>query len=72
MEILKELEEKVKAAGEQLDALRKQNRSLKTKVKKLEAEVAESAGSSEWQGERDAIRERVTKLAGDLESLLQG
>lgn len=70
MEILKDLEDKIRAAGEQLDTLRKQNRSLKTKVKKLEAELAESAGSGDWQGERDEIRGRVAKLTADLEALL--
>jgi len=70
MEILKDLEDKIRAAGEQLDALRKQNRSLKTKVKKLEAELAESGGSAAWESERAEIRDRVGKLTSDLEALL--
>jgi chaperonin cofactor prefoldin len=70
MEILKDLEDKINAAGEQLDSLRKQNRSLTAKVKKLEAELSESAGAGDWQGERDQIRGRVAKLTADLEALL--
>lgn len=70
MDILKELEDKVRAASEQLATLRKQNSGLKTKVKKLEAELAESAEGGDWQGERDEIRGRVAKLTADLEALL--
>lgn len=70
MEILKDLEDKIRAAGEQLASLRKQNSGLKGKVKKLEAELAESSQGGDWQGERDEIRNRVAKLTADLEALL--
>ena len=70
MDPLKDLEEKVGAACKELEALRKQNRGLKTKVKKLESELAESAEGGAWREERDEVHERVSKLAASLESLL--
>lgn len=70
MDVLKSLEQQVRAAGEQLEGLRKQNRQLTTKVKKLEAVAADSAEGAAWREERSEIRERVTKLTSTLESLL--
>ncbi len=70
MDALKDLAEKVSAAGQELQALRKQNRGLKTKVKKLEAELAGSSNGDGWQREREEIRQRVVKLTDGLEALL--
>ena len=70
MEALKELETKVRAVGDQLESLRKQNRGLKTKLKKLEAELAEFADGDGWKKERTEIRDRVARLTEDLEALL--
>ncbi len=70
MDALKDLEEKVTAACEQLEALRKQNRGLKTRIKKLESELAESSDGGGWREERDEVHKRVAKLAASLESLL--
>ncbi len=70
MDALKELEEKISAAGEQLQALRKQNRGLKTKVKKLENELSSSSNGEGWQEERADIHQRVTRLVQGLEQLL--
>ena len=70
MDPLKDLEEKVGAACRELEALRKQNRGLKSKVKKLESELAESADDESWKEERNEVQKRVAKLAASLESLL--
>lgn len=70
MDFLKDLEEKVGAACEQLEALRKQNRGLKTKVKKLESELGESSAGGDWLEERDEVRKRVSELARGLETLV--
>ena len=70
MDALKDLAEKVGAAGRELQALRKQNRGLKTKVKKLEAELAEGSNGDGWRKERAEIRKRVVKLSDGLEALL--
>lgn len=64
MDYFDDLEEKVKATTRKVAALRKENRSLKTKLKKAEAGGGRSAA------ERDRIRDRVDRLAGDLERLL--
>ena len=73
MNWLEELETKVKAATKRFADLRKENKSLKTRLKKLEAQLAEkaSAGSDEWARERETIRRRVGRLATDLEKLLE-
>lgn len=70
MDPLQDLEEKVGAACRQIEALRKQNRGLKTRVKKLESELAESSEGGDWRKERAEVHERVAKLAAGLESLL--
>ncbi len=70
MDYLKNLEEKVGAACQQIEALRKQNRGLKTKVKKLESELAESSDGGAWRKEKAEVQKRVAKLADGLEALL--
>lgn len=72
MEWLSELEAQVRAAAADLAALRKQNRTLKAKVKKLEARLAEAGGEGGpgWEKERGEVRRRVEKLADGLEKLL--
>lgn len=64
---LDQLEEKVHAAVEQIESLRKENRKLATRVEELESASSESEG---WDEERQEIRERVETLTERLESLL--
>ncbi len=64
---LDQLEEKVHAAAEQIQALRKENRKLADRVEELENTSSDSEG---WDDERREIRERVERLTGRLESLL--
>lgn len=71
---LEPLEEKVRAAGEALHALREENRKLTARVEELEEAASSTEGSEDsdaWETERQEIRERVERLTGRLESLLE-
>jgi predicted RNase H-like nuclease (RuvC/YqgF family) len=71
---LSDLEQKVRAASEELKAHRKENRALKSKVKQLQQKLSDARGKGQvkgdWGKEREAIRQRVEKLANHLEKLL--
>ena len=71
---LGELEDKVEIAAKQLKALRKENRTIKTRLKKLQRELLEADGASEgadsWPRERQRVQRRLAKLADSLEQLL--
>ncbi len=73
---LKELEERVGEATERLRELRSENDTLKTRISELEAELearpdgSADGGDGAWREEKEEIRGRVEKLAGDLEALL--
>lgn len=73
MSWLKQLEEKIEAAATEIVQLRKQNRSLKARVKRLEKAAADSASEqgAAWVEEREKVRARVTALAGGLEDALR-
>jgi len=60
------LEEKVHLATERIRELANENRELRARLE----EAGTSSEPGEWQEEKDAIRERVEKLAAGLESLL--
>ena len=72
MDSLKDLEEKVARVAKEVGALRKQNRSLSSQVKRLkrEAQDASAGAAGEWKEERSEIRKRAQKVASTLESLL--
>ena len=72
MEWLKDLEDQVARATKEIAALRKQNRSLGSRIKRLkrEAQVADEAAGGEWDEERAEIRKRTEKIAETLESVL--
>jgi protein-tyrosine-phosphatase len=73
MDWIKALEQKVSAVIREMADLRKKNRSLVAKVSRLEREAREKpAGEdNDWEAERTEIRNRVERLAGNLESLLE-
>ena len=73
MDSFKELEHKVGRVAREMAALRKQNRSLASQVKRLKREAKSSPGedSGEWQRQRSEIRRRTRNLASTLESLLE-
>lgn len=70
---LKALEEKIGAVTREVADLRKKNRSLVSKVSRLERKARDKpdAGEAEWASERAEIRSRVEQLAGSLEGLLE-
>ena len=71
---LGELEDKVEAAAKELKSLRKENRTLKTRLKKIQRELLEVNGAREgadsWQRERQQVQRRLEKLADSLEQLV--
>ncbi len=71
---LNNLDKQVQAAAEEIEALRKENRTCKTMIKQLEQKLADARAADseagEWEKERRAVRERVEKLAESLEKLL--
>ncbi len=71
---LRDLEEKVQEASAQLGDLRAQNDKLQKRVAELEGKL-EAAPDAEqvagWAEERDDIRQRVEKLVGHLDELLE-
>jgi 50S ribosomal subunit-associated GTPase HflX len=72
MEFMKELEEKISQVATELAELRKKNRTLVAKVKRLERQAKESSAEGEgddWSRERDEVKRRVSQLATTLESL---
>lgn len=81
-EWLADLEEKVRAAVERIDALRQENQALALRVQELEAEHAAGhepgAGDSAtaaaqpaaWRKERAKVKAHVERLTALLEELL--
>jgi len=71
---LGELEDKVESAAKELATLRKENRTIKTRLKKLQRELLEAGGAGEgsdgWQRERQQVQRRLAKLADSLDQLL--
>ena len=77
-EWLSTLEDRVRDAAEELRRLREENGELRARLQRIEAEEASRSGAAGaesdgavWQGEREAIRERVERLVGQLEDLLE-
>jgi cell division protein FtsB len=73
---LSDLEQKVQAVAEELESLRKENRSQKTHIKRLQEQLSQAAkagpSAGDWKQERAQIRQRVERLASGLEKLLEG
>ena len=70
---LRDLEEKVQEASAQLGDLRAQNDKLQKRVAELEDQLAAAPDAEQvagWTEERDDIRQRVEKLVGHLDKLL--
>lgn len=73
MDWLKALEKRVASVTAELADLRKKNRSLVTKVNRLERKVRDDSNSakSTWATEKSEILARVEGLVGNLEQLLE-
>jgi hypothetical protein len=77
-EWLSTLEDRVRDAAEELLRLREENGELRARLQRIEAEEASRSGAagggdgdSAWSKEREAIRQRVGRLVGQLEELLE-
>lgn len=68
--MLEDLERKVEAAAKTIDRLKRENKTLKNRVKKLEAVSGKGSKAATWAKERDVVQKRLSKLAGRLDDLL--
>ena len=73
MDWMKALEKRVSAVTTEVAELRKMNRSLVTKINRLERKAREKseAASEGWAAEKAEVKERLEGLAGKLEGLLE-
>ena len=69
-DVLNDLERRVEAAVKAIDKLKRENGSLKAKLKKLAGSDPKGAGKAAWTKEREVVQKRLTQLAGNLEELL--
>jgi cell division septum initiation protein DivIVA len=69
-DMLNDLERRVEEAAKAIQKLKRENNSLKVKVKKLGGDAKKSTGQATWTKERQVVQKRLTQLAGDLEELL--
>ena len=69
-DLLKDLERQVEAAAKTIQKLKRENSSLKTKLKKLGGDDPKGAGQAAWRKEREVVQKRLTTLAGNLEELV--
>jgi predicted nucleic acid-binding Zn-ribbon protein len=65
---IEHLEERVRQAAAEIGRLREENRRLENLL--AAASTPGDAGESVWRQEREEVRQRVERLAGQLESLL--
>ncbi len=69
-DVLNDLERRVEAAVKAIDKLKRENSSLKAKLKKLGGGDPKGGGKAAWGKERQVVQKRLTQLAGNLEELL--
>ena len=69
-DMLKQLERQIEAAAKTIEKLKRENGSLKAKLKKLGGNDPKGAQKAAWRKEREVVQKRLTGLAGDLEGLL--
>ena len=69
-DMLKQLERQIEAAAKTIEKLKRENGSLKAKLKKLGGNDPKGAQKAAWRKEREVVQKRLTRLAGNLEELL--
>ena len=69
-DLLNDLERRVETAAKTIEKLKRENNSLKAKVKKLGGDDPKGAGKAAWRKERQVVQKRLTQLAGNLEELV--
>jgi FtsZ-binding cell division protein ZapB len=74
LEILDQLEERIRDAAAKLESLRERNGELETRLAELEGELAAAGdgGAAAWRAERAELERRVAALVDRLEGLLAG
>jgi predicted nucleic acid-binding Zn-ribbon protein len=74
MDWLKPLEEQIAAVRGTLEELRKENRTLRSKLRRLEQKKGsgDAAEGSGWEKERSEVRRRVASLVHKLEKMVDG
>ena len=68
-DMLKDLERRVEKAAKTIEKLKRENSSLKAKVKKLGGDDPKGAGKAAWRKEREVVQKRLNQLAVNLEEL---
>lgn len=68
-DLLKDLEQRVETAAKTIEKLKRENSSLKAKVKKLGGDDPKGADKAAWRKEREVVQKRLTRLASNLEEL---
>lgn len=68
-DLLKGLEERVDSAAKAIEKLKRENSSLKAKIRKLGGDDPKGAGEAAWRKERKVVQQRLDRLAGNLEEL---
>lgn len=68
-DMLKDLERQVEAATKAIQKLKRENSSLKAKVKKLGGDDPKGAAKAAWKKEREVVQKRLSQLADNLEEL---
>lgn len=69
-DLLNDLERRVETAAKTIEKLKRENNSLKAKVKKLGGDDPRGSEKAAWRKERTVVQKRLTQLAGNLEELL--
>ena len=69
-DLLKDLEQRVETAAKTIEKLKRENSSLRAKVKKLGGDDPKGTGKAAWRKEREVVQQRLTRLAGNLEELI--
>lgn len=69
-DMLNDLERRVEAAAKAIEKLKRENASLKAKVRKLGGSDPKGADKATWRKERQVVQKRLTQLAGNLEELV--
>ena len=68
-DMLKDLERRVETAAKTIEKLKRENSSLKAKVKKLGGDDPKGGGKAAWRKEREVVQKRLSRLASNLEEL---
>ncbi len=69
-DLLSDLERRVETAAKTIVKLKRENNSLKARIKKLGGDDPKGARKAAWHKEREVVQKRLAQLAGNLDELL--